>query len=114
MPHEFRVRWQREGRQPAFQIYQSWEAACRKVRSIMAMDEVKRDTERFADMPDLVGPPELQVREVGAWAAHDYQPKATEFDVKGVREHVYYRYGEGAPPPEPAPSGGEFEFEVPF
>ena len=102
MSLEYRVRWQREGREPAYRIYQSWEAACRRVRSLMAMDEVKKDAERFADMPDLVGPPELQVREVGEWGTHDYQPKASEFDVKGVREAIYWRYGQGAPPdPEP-------------
>lgn len=110
MPLEFRVRWQREGRNPTFRIYQDWNAACRKARSVQAMDDIKGETERFEEMPDLAGPPELQVREVGAWRAHDYQPKATDSDRTGLREHLWYRYGEGAPKDEPDPARGEFPF----
>lgn len=77
MPLEFRVRFQRGDRQSKTIIYQDWNAACRKVQSIKAMDEIKGDTERFEDMPDLVSI-ELQVREVGEWRRHDYQPEATD------------------------------------
>lgn len=103
MPLEFRVRWEREGRQPHHVIYQDWNAACRKVRSVQAMDQIKGDTERFEDMPDLVSV-ELQVREVGEWHAHDYQPEVTGGDVKQLREHLWIRHGEPRWAPDDLPS----------
>lgn len=87
MPLEFRVRWQREGRQPSHRIYQTWESACRRVRTVQAVDAIKADFQRLASMPDLTGPPELQVREVGEWRRHDYQPKANDYDRDRLREH---------------------------
>lgn len=104
---EFRVRWQREGRNPSYRIYQDWNAACQKVQGLQAMDSIKAETERFADMPDLVSV-ELQVREVGAWGCHAYQPKVNESAIERVREALWYRYGEGAPKDRPTPS------EMPF
>lgn len=91
MSLEFRVRWQREGRQPSYRIYQTWDAACRKVCGIKALEQFKDDTSRFATLPNLTGPPTLQVREVGAWQDHDYQPKAEDHDVRNMREWVSYR-----------------------
>lgn len=96
MPLEFRVRYQRGDRQPHTIIYQDWGAACRKVQSVKAMDEIKADTERFEDMPDLTSV-ELQVREVGEWRRHDYQPPLTDHARERMRERLYYRYGEGCP-----------------
>src|SRR3954447_26383043 len=86
---EFRVRWQREGRPPSYRVYQTWDAACRKVRGIKALEVIK-DATRFENMPPLAGPPELQVREVGAWRRHDYQPKASEYDVKSMGQWADY------------------------
>jgi hypothetical protein len=68
---EFRVRWQREGSQPSYRIYQSEGAARDKIDSVLALEEIKAQTARWDDMPDLVAGPELQVRDVGEWSAAD-------------------------------------------
>jgi hypothetical protein len=97
MPLEFRVRWQRDGRQPTYRIFQSWDAACRKVRGLRALEDVKADFAQYDDMADLVAAPELQVREVGEWRRHDYQPKATEYDRVSMRDHAWWREPVSAP-----------------
>jgi hypothetical protein len=64
---EFRVRWQREGCSPSYRIYQTEQAARHKIDSILALEEIKADTVRWDDMPDLVEGPVLQVRDVCEW-----------------------------------------------
>ena len=71
---EYRVRWRREGRQGTSVIYQSEEGARAKADRLLALDAVKGETQRFADMPDLTGPPTIEVRTVGEWAASIVQP----------------------------------------
>lgn len=88
MSLEFRVRWQREGRAPTYRIYQSWEAACRKVRAVAALEAVKGDFPQYDGMEDLIGPPMLQAREVGVWAPHDHQPDPSDYDEQRMREHA--------------------------
>lgn len=73
MTFEYRVRWRREGRQGTSVIYQTEEGARAKADRILALDAVKEGT-RFDDMPDLIAPPTIEVREVGAWSAADIQP----------------------------------------
>jgi hypothetical protein len=85
---EFRVRWQREGRSPTSRIYQTETAARRKIDSILALEEIKGDTRQWADMPDLVGPPELQVRDVSEWRAAEpsAQDAPSEAALAGVAQ----------------------------
>ncbi len=108
MALEYRVRWQREGRNPTYRIYQHGDTACRKVRGLLALEIIKAKTERYADMGDLVGPPELQVREVGEWHANEYQPTASEFDVNNMGEWAWWTGGAHEKPsrestPDPFP-----------
>lgn len=70
---EYRVRWRREGRQGTSQIYQSEDGCRAKADRLMALEAVKEGS-RFDDMPDLVGPPVIEVREVGAWQPAEEQP----------------------------------------
>jgi hypothetical protein len=102
MSLEFRVRWQREGRRATIRIYQTWNPACRKVRGLLALEDIKCDFSRYDDMPDLVGPPVLEVREVGEWCPSEYQPQASDYDRLGMRDHARWH--------EPA----EPDTEVPF
>lgn len=78
--HEYRVRWRREGRQGTSQIYQSEDGARGKADRLMALDAVKEGS-RFDDMPDLTGPPVIEVREVGPWAPAAEQPSEAPDDV---------------------------------
>jgi hypothetical protein len=94
MALEFRVQWQREGKYPKTLIYQSWHPAIRKVRHLKALDAVKDDFDAYDDMPRIVDGPTLQVREVGEWRRHDYQPLTTEGDVENAREHAEFRDAE--------------------
>lgn len=108
MPLEFRVRWQRGDRRPKTVIYQTWESAVQKARSVAAIDAVKHDFPRLDEMPDLEFV-ELQVREVGEWRRHDWQPTATEADQRRLHEHMSWTeptYSERAADPTPT--------EVPF
>lgn len=91
MRFEYRVRWQREGRHPHHRIFQSWDAACRKVRALIALDKIKGEFTIYDDMEDLVGPPTLQVREVGEWRDHLYQPQACGIDEARLRDHAKWR-----------------------
>lgn len=85
---EFRVRWRREGRAPTSRIYQTEAAARRKVDSILALEEIKGDTRHWEDMPDLVGAPELQARDVSDWRAAEpgAQEAPSEAAMVGVAE----------------------------
>lgn len=81
---EYRVRWQREGRNASYRIYQAEAAARRKIDAILALEEVKGDTRHWEDMPDLVGAPELQVRDVGEWTNAQAQEVPSESALAGV------------------------------
>jgi hypothetical protein len=98
MPFEFRVYWCREGKHPKTAIYQSAAPAVQKVRTLKALDAIKDEFGHYEDMPSIVDGPTLQIREVGEWRANDYQPDASEDDVAGMREFVWYRHGEGKEP----------------
>lgn len=63
---EFRVRWQREGSQPSYRIFQSESAARHKIDGVLALEEIKAQT-THRDMPGLVDGPVLQVRDVSEW-----------------------------------------------
>lgn len=104
MPLEFRIRWQREGRQPTYRIYQSWGAACKKLTGISALEDVKAEFSQYDDMPNLVSAPEVQVREVGEWRRHDYQPQAQECHRRNMRDHASWH----------APVAPETREDVPF
>jgi hypothetical protein len=91
MPLEFRVRWEREDRQPTYRIFQSWSAACRKMTAVAALNDVKGEFSKYEDMPDLVGPPEMQVREVSEWRRHDYQPGAQDCHRESMRDHCRWQ-----------------------
>lgn len=95
---EWRVRWRREGRATKSVIRQSAEAAHRKAGAIMALEQAKPGT-TYDDMPDLVGPPLIEIREVGAWRAAEHQPPApTEAAVERMREELTLRgYDRNAP-----------------
>jgi hypothetical protein len=69
---EYRLGWQREGRRPVKQIFQTEKAALEKADRILALEEVKANTQ-FADMPDLVSPPVVESRQVGEWGLHSKQ-----------------------------------------
>jgi hypothetical protein len=86
---EYRVRWRRHDRQGTSQIYQSEERARAKADRLMALEEVKGLTKRFADMPDLIGPPTIEVRPVGAWSAAADQPsEASDEAIASMEEWV--------------------------
>lgn len=74
MPREFRVRWQREGRAPRTQIFQRETRARDKVDRLLVIDVLKDDDPQYHGMPDLVGTPQLQSREVGEWEDEPEQP----------------------------------------
>lgn len=99
MPHEFRVRWQREGRGQGTQVYQTWAAAYKRYCTVRCWDEVKEGT-RYEDMPDLESVV-LESREVPAWAPHDFQPDVSE----GFRDRTREGILRGEPVPEPDGSG---------
>lgn len=82
------MRWQREGRRTTSQIFQTEDGARAKAARLVELEHLKRGGEgppsggvttgfeymdpdyfidKFGDMPDLVGPPEIQHREVEAW-----------------------------------------------
>jgi hypothetical protein len=84
---EYRVVWQREGRQRTTRIYQTEQAARRKIDGILALEEIKSDNSQWEDMPDLVAVPVLEVREVGEWTDHAEQPADAPTDDarEGVR-----------------------------
>lgn len=95
MTLEYRVRWRREGRQRASKIFQTGEAAHRKARGINALEEVKARTDR-ADMPDLVEPPVIEVRECSPWAEAPVQPgPPTDSDREGML--LYFGVPDGGP-----------------
>lgn len=85
---EYRVVWQREGRRRQTAIFQSWTSACRKMQGILATDQAKIGT-RMETLPDLVGPPVLEVRECSPWEANAYQPygEPAEHVVREMRWH---------------------------
>jgi hypothetical protein len=103
MSLEYRVRWRREGRQRTTKIFQTWDAACRKVRGILALEDVKAET-NMATMPDLAEKPVVEAREVGVWVEHPVQPgDPTERDREGMREYFpppegYGNYGDSGEP----------------
>ena len=87
---EYRVRWQREGRQGTGAIYQTLKGAEAKRDRLLALEEDKHLTNyeraggpaldgidvfgdvhgnQFEGMPDLVGPPVIEWREVGVWSS---------------------------------------------
>jgi hypothetical protein len=105
MPHEFRVRWQREGRGQGSRVYQTWAAAYKKFCTIKCWDEVKEDT-RYENMPDLKYVV-LESREVPEWAPHDFQPKVSDLYRQRTREGIL----RGEPDHEPEPEGAS---EIPF
>lgn len=92
---EYRVRWRREGRGQATRIYQSKEGALRKVEAILALERVKEDTSRWADMPDLAERPVIETRSVGQWTGDveypDPSARALErvADWAGARDDGY-------------------------
>lgn len=75
MPYEYRVRWQREGLKATTGIYQTEKAAREKVARMIELDQTKHDEDHdcgqthavFGEMPDLIGKPKLERREVTAW-----------------------------------------------
>lgn len=68
---EYRVRWQRGDHREATRIFQTIGGARNKIHGLLAMDQVKGDTQRWADMPDLEGSPILERRVVGDWEVMD-------------------------------------------
>ena len=78
---EYRVKWQREGRSPTSKIIQTEAGARAKIDRLLALDEVKGDSRTFEDMPDLVGVPTLEVREVGSWQEHPEPPAVEPSDA---------------------------------
>lgn len=106
---EFRVTWRREGRQRTTKIFQTWEAACRKVRGILALEDVKEQTS-MATMPDLAERPVVQSREVGPWSEYPFQPSGpSDVDRDGMRD--YFPPAEGG---NYGDSGTPFADGVPF
>lgn len=88
MPSEYRVRWQREGCQRSYRIYQTEGAARRKVSGLLALEEIKSSIEQFCDMGNLVEGPDIQVREVGEWRASGVATSPPdEYTKKRVAEH---------------------------
>lgn len=71
---EYRVTWRREGSTRRTAIFQRGESAFAKVDRILALEEVKGDSAQFETMPDLVDPPTIEFREVGAWEVAEHQP----------------------------------------
>lgn len=102
MPEEYRVTWRREGRKRTTKIFQTWDAACRKQRGILVLEEVKAETS-LETMPDLAEPPVIQSREVGTWEEHPHQPpvEVTDYDREGMLAYF--------PPARPA-----VDAEIPF
>ena len=91
MTEEYRVRWRREGHERASRIYQTAQAAHRKARGIVALEQVKAET-TMADMADLAEQPVIESREVGEWAVAELQPEApTRSDLEGMRDY-FARY----------------------
>lgn len=89
MPHEFRVRWQREGRGQVTRIYQTWSAAYGRYLTIKVWDSVKAGT-RYENMPDLEVGPILESREVPAWTPHDFEPDVTDSYRERTRQGILY------------------------
>lgn len=75
MAYEYRVRWQRHGLKATSGIYQTEKAARDKVERMIELDQTKRDEAHdegqthavFGEMPDLIGRPKLERREVTPW-----------------------------------------------
>jgi hypothetical protein len=88
MPVEFRVRWRRDGRQPAYRIYQSEDAAWRKACAVRALEDVKHEFSQYDGMPDLVEGPDLQVRGVSEWRPSEQQPEPMDYHRDRMREHA--------------------------
>lgn len=106
MPHEFRVRWRREGRGQGSRVYQTWDAAYKRYCTIKCWDDVKEDT-RYDNMPDLEFVV-LESREVPAWEPHPFQPEITDHYRQRTREGILY--GEPVPVIGPARDPAEIPF----
>jgi hypothetical protein len=104
MPHEFRVRWRREGRGQGTRVYQTWAAAWGRYCTIKCWDDVKEDT-RYDNMPDLEFVV-LESREVPAWEPHSFQPEITDYYRQRTREGIL----RGEPDYEPQREPGEVPF----
>jgi hypothetical protein len=91
---EYRVRWRRVGRAGTSMIYQSAAGARGKIDRLLALEEVKGETDRFADMPDLAAAPILEVRPVGDWAPHPEPParEPSEEALDGMSSWVNPRH----------------------
>lgn len=96
---EFRVRWQREGRAVASQIFQTEQGAREKLVRLVELDVLKKGEEppatpgvagldfiegdhyvdSFGDMPDLVARPTIERRHVSGWVV------VTELEREGRR-----------------------------
>lgn len=86
---EFRVRWQREGCHPTTRIFQSWNAAYTKASGLLALDDVKTEFAQYEGMRDLVGPPVIEVREVGPWKKYNHQfATATDYGRQRMRDYA--------------------------
>lgn len=90
---EYRVRWQREDRSPSYRIYQSFEAATRKVDAIVATEEVKHAVPRLASLPDLVEPPVIQTRRVGDWEDGERGYEPSEIRVREAAGTIRWQNG---------------------
>lgn len=105
---EYRVVWQREGRRRQTRIFQSWPAAYRKFAAVVATDEAKKGTP-MGTLPDLVGPPVIEVRRCSPWEPQDGQPDPTP--NASVVESLAWRFGL---PAASAVGTGSPDAEVPF
>lgn len=80
--YEYRISWKREGMQRVRAIRQTEAGARAKVASLLWSETEKRkhghydseggynpEGDYLRDMPDLIGPPMIERREVGEWEA---------------------------------------------
>lgn len=96
MSVEYRLKWRREGRPWSYRIYQTLEAAHRKARGIVALEQVKDETTTMDNMPDLVEAPVLEIRQVGPWERALTQPSPpTKSDLEGMRSYFPSKADDG-------------------
>lgn len=117
MGSEYRVRWRREDRNGASQIFQTHAGALGKIDRLLALEEAKADIAAYATMPDLAGVPVLEYRDVGEWATHPDQPSEASKEVRSewrAQIHKEHELRGPYPPARYESPVADHPWEIPF
>ena len=89
--HSYRVAYRREGGRLFTRHYETYEAACKKVRRLKSLEAAKLAGEFEDTSFDYMAPlveVRLEHRLVEPWSDAPYQPEASDYDIDGARAYA--------------------------